>query len=98
MWNTAAVVEWVIALVYTFWVISFVIDFLPSARPDHHDMHGGRVPNMDEVGLANGESAHRHTGAFARDSEAHYPSGTTASGGVGWANGHHKESNPRNFA
>jgi hypothetical protein len=91
MWNTAAVVEWVIALIYTFWVISFIIDFLPAARPDHHNMHGGRAPNMDEVGLANSAPAQRQTGIFGRDREAHYPSGTTASGGVnGWTNGHHK--------
>lgn len=35
MWNTAAIFEWVIALIFTFYVLSFVIDFLPSARTDH---------------------------------------------------------------
>jgi hypothetical protein len=29
MWNAAACVEWAIAFVYTFWVLSFVVDFLP---------------------------------------------------------------------
>jgi len=81
MWNTAAVVEWVIALIYTFWVISFIIDFLPAGRPEHHDLHGG-VPNIEEMGLANNGSVYP-----SRSVAAHYPSGTTASGGL--TNGHH---------
>jgi len=44
-WNAAACVEWVIAFVYTFWVLSFVVDFLPVI--DHkHDVE----PAMAEVG------------------------------------------------
>jgi len=31
-WNASAVIEWVIALIYTFFVLSFVVDFFPSAR------------------------------------------------------------------
>jgi cytochrome bd-type quinol oxidase subunit 2 len=34
-WNTAAVLEWTIALIFTFYVLSFVIDFVPAARTDH---------------------------------------------------------------
>jgi hypothetical protein len=95
MWNAAAIVEWVIALIYTFWVISFVIDFLPSASP-RHPMH---APNND---MDMREAAETHT-AVQRDSrverydrtDAHYPSGTTASftNGNGYSNGnsHYKE-------
>ena len=30
--NVAAVVEWVIALIFTFWVLSFMVDLLPAVR------------------------------------------------------------------
>jgi len=40
MWNTAAIVEWVIALIYSVYVFSFFIDFLPSARADRHTTGG----------------------------------------------------------
>ncbi|KKK24761.1 hypothetical protein AOCH_002214 [Aspergillus ochraceoroseus] len=38
--NVAAVLEWVIALVFTFYVLSFVIDLLPSVRTRHHVPQG----------------------------------------------------------
>ncbi|KAL4961444.1 Frag1/DRAM/Sfk1 family protein [Aspergillus stella-maris] len=38
--NAAAVLEWVIALVFTFYVLSFVIDLLPSVRTRSHVPQG----------------------------------------------------------
>ncbi|KAL3472810.1 Frag1/DRAM/Sfk1 family-domain-containing protein [Aspergillus californicus] len=38
--NAAAVLEWVIALVFTFYVLSFVIDLLPSVRTRRHVPQG----------------------------------------------------------
>lgn len=38
--NAAAVLEWVIALVFTFYVLSFVIDLLPSVRTRNHIPQG----------------------------------------------------------
>ena len=35
-YNGAAVCEWVVALVYTFYVWSFAIDFLPAVRTKHY--------------------------------------------------------------
>jgi hypothetical protein len=35
-YNHAAVVEWTIALVYTFYVWSFAIDFVPAVRTAHY--------------------------------------------------------------
>ncbi|KAF2725688.1 SFK1-like membrane protein [Polychaeton citri CBS 116435] len=35
--NAAAVIEWIIALIYIFYVWSFVIDFLPATRTKHKD-------------------------------------------------------------
>ncbi|KAF9886210.1 Protein sfk1 [Aspergillus nanangensis] len=38
--NAAAVLEWVIALIFTFYVLSFVIDLLPSVRTRRHVPQG----------------------------------------------------------
>ncbi|KAE9977356.1 hypothetical protein EG328_002088 [Venturia inaequalis] len=35
-YNTAAILEWVIAFVYTFFVFSFFLDFIPAVRTKHH--------------------------------------------------------------
>jgi len=35
-YNIAAIIEWVIALVFTFYVFSFFMDFLPAVRGKHH--------------------------------------------------------------
>ena len=34
-YNSAALVEWTIALIYTFYVWSFAIDFIPAVRTKH---------------------------------------------------------------
>ncbi|GAB1195346.1 hypothetical protein APSETT444_004604 [Aspergillus pseudonomiae] len=38
--NAAAVLEWVIALIFTFYVLSFVVDLLPSVRTRRHVPQG----------------------------------------------------------
>jgi len=92
--NAAAVVEWIIALIYTFWVISFVIDFLPAGSPKH-PMHGANN-GMDMEEAAQTHSVVQRDSRVERydRSDAHYPSGTTASmtngNGVGYGNGHYK--------
>ncbi|QSZ31860.1 hypothetical protein DSL72_001429 [Monilinia vaccinii-corymbosi] len=52
--NTAAVLEWIIALVYTFYVWSFAIDFLPAIRTKRFesgdgdaDLEGGMAIAME---------------------------------------------------
>ncbi|KAI9039084.1 Frag1/DRAM/Sfk1 family protein [Aspergillus affinis] len=44
--NAAAVLEWVIALIFTFYVLSFVIDLLPSVRTRRHVPQGEKRINM----------------------------------------------------
>jgi hypothetical protein len=41
----AAVLEWVIALIFTFWVLSFFVDLLPTYRwkHDHHEAEGPQL-------------------------------------------------------
>jgi len=78
-WNDAAIVEWIIALVYTFWVISFVIDFLPATRTKNHV--SGQT--MTEVASGrNHEVANDTVDRYGRplgaeSSTGHYPSGTS---------------------
>lgn len=55
-YNTAAILEWTISLVYIFYVLSFVLDFLPAVRTKHSE---NRFPTIEELRHAdhNGPSA-----------------------------------------
>lgn len=35
-YNLAAILEWIISLIYTFYVWSFFVDFIPAVRTKHH--------------------------------------------------------------
>lgn len=81
-WNSAAVVEWVIALVYSTYVLSFVIDFLPAVKTKHHT--SGQM--LEEAAYAqshgaNGVASNNNTAAIYGNDHgnngAAYPSGTT---------------------
>jgi hypothetical protein len=85
-WDGAAVVEWVIALIYSIWIISFIIDFLPSATPDHHNAGS---ETLDEAAISTSDMAHdmahddqanRYGRTFGQENGARYPSGTSVSG------------------
>lgn len=49
--NAAAILEWVISLMYILYVLSFVIDFLPALGSREH-----RFPTAAEMGQVNGPS------------------------------------------
>lgn len=49
--NIAAVFEWIIAFIFTFYVLSFVIDLLPSVRTSKHIPQGHKDIMMAEQGL-----------------------------------------------
>lgn len=62
-WNTAAVLEWVIAFFFFFYVASFFIDFMPVLRSRHHqsrqtEMEMARGGDMGD-GAANPERYYR---------------------------------------
>jgi hypothetical protein len=48
--DVAAVFEWIIAFVYTFYVLSFFIDFLPALRSKHHQSHQTEMQVAEEGG------------------------------------------------
>lgn len=56
--NIAAIFEWIIAFVFTFYVLSFVIDLLPSVRTKHHVPQGLR--EVEKAAHMNG-NGHHHT-------------------------------------
>ncbi|KAI9894476.1 MAG: hypothetical protein M1814_003234 [Vezdaea aestivalis] len=47
--NTAAVLEWVISLIFTLWVVSFAMDLWPASKATQHsgleDADGGQLEN-----------------------------------------------------
>jgi len=53
-WDGAAVIEWIVSLVYSIWVVSFIIDFLPSATSSHHDVDGYPSGASGSGGMTNG--------------------------------------------
>jgi hypothetical protein len=93
-WNGAAVVEWVIALIYSIWIISFIIDFLPSAKPGHHSADetleeaAVSTSDMGQV-VAHDDQANRYGRTFDQENGAHYPSGTSLLGRTTAALKHH---------
>jgi hypothetical protein len=80
-WNAAAVVEWVIALVYSTYVFSFVIDFLPAVKTKHHTSgqmqeEAAFAHSNGANGVASGNTPDRYGNGLGNN-EAAYPSGTT---------------------
>ncbi|KAH6612449.1 Frag1/DRAM/Sfk1 family-domain-containing protein [Boeremia exigua] len=49
-WNVAAVFEWIIAFVYTWYVLSFFIDFLPAVRTKNHQSFQTEMQMAEEGG------------------------------------------------
>jgi len=47
-YDAAAVLEWIIAFIYCFYVLSFFIDFLPALRGKHHQSHQTEMQMAEE--------------------------------------------------
>jgi Frag1/DRAM/Sfk1 family len=68
--NVAAVFEWIVAFTFTFYILSFLLDLLPSVQTRHHKPQGWKDEPM---GLGMSEAAPYHTngeypGALTNDS------------------------------
>ncbi|KAL4868774.1 hypothetical protein BDV12DRAFT_185660 [Aspergillus spectabilis] len=74
--NAAAVLEWVIALVFTFYVLSFVIDLLPSVRTRRHVPQGEKPmgsSHSDQPDMVYEEPlTHDSTGPNANENAGYY--------------------------
>ncbi|XP_014561442.1 hypothetical protein COCVIDRAFT_11934 [Bipolaris victoriae FI3] len=62
-WNVAAVLEWIIAFTYCFYVASFFIDFLPARRTKHHQSKETEVQMLEEGGQAHSTTDNARMGA-----------------------------------
>ncbi|KAF2108952.1 Frag1/DRAM/Sfk1 family-domain-containing protein [Lophiotrema nucula] len=78
-WNAAAIMEWIIALVYFFYVLSYFVDFLPALR-NKHDKRTGPT----EMDMARMESG----GDAAADGQRYYRGGQTNGRTNGATNGY----------
>jgi len=82
-YNTAAVLEWTIAFVYFFYVLSFFIDFMPAVRTKHHQ---SRETEMD-VARAEGGDGGMHMGDGASNGAQYFRGNGLANTG-GYGNSH----------
>lgn len=71
--NVAAVFEWIVALVFTFYILSFLLDLLPSVRSRNHQPQGWR--NTADAEKANG--THAPLGADSQGPNSHNDDGNT---------------------
>lgn len=56
-YNTAAILEWIIALIYICYVASFIMDFIPAVHSKHH-----RFPTVEEIEQGRAEGLPSVTG------------------------------------
>lgn len=78
-YNAAAVLEWIIALIFFFYVLSFFIDFMPAVRKKHHQSRATEMDVAMEQGDATLSSRHHRNGAS---------NGYMNGYGDGYTNGH----------
>lgn len=69
--NIGAIVEWVIALVFTFWVLSFVVDLLPAVRKSGSRWNQKNNDGSREDGAAGVELGGRQ-GVHMQDGNQHH--------------------------
>lgn len=65
----AAVFEWIIAFVYTWYVLSFFIDFLPAVRTKNHQSYQTEMQMAEEAGA---QPTMRTAGDGAADSQQYF--------------------------
>lgn len=80
-WNRAAILEWIIALVYFFYVISFAMDFLPAVGGKNK-----RQTGETEIGMAEREGGYTN-GDYANGNSAPYSNGAPYGNGASYTNG-----------
>jgi hypothetical protein len=91
-YNNAAILEWIVALVYTFFVLSFFLDFIPAVRTKHHQ--SAEIEDqvaMKESAVAGGPAAgyggaDRYSQPAGYSDGRHY-AGNTANYGSEYLNG-----------
>jgi len=73
-YNTAAVLEWTVSLVYIFYIFSFIIDFLPATRTRHkNDRFPAPLRKQDDEMAMRTEAGGNMMGGPVYSSGGHYP-------------------------
>ncbi|KAI9812650.1 MAG: hypothetical protein M1832_000370 [Thelocarpon impressellum] len=65
--NIGAVLEWVISLIFTFYILTFLVDLLPAVRR-HHEIKHGHASDAEKGAAVNGrvhEPGHTHANGHA---------------------------------
>ncbi|KAL9624470.1 MAG: hypothetical protein Q9160_001433 [Pyrenula sp. 1 TL-2023] len=60
--NAAGVLEWIIAFIFTFYILSFTVDLLPGVKTQHHTPQGFEDRAEMAMGVA-GRGLHHHPNA-----------------------------------
>ncbi|EEH10573.1 conserved hypothetical protein [Histoplasma capsulatum G186AR] len=47
--DQAAILEWIIAYIFTFYILSYAVDLLPAVRTRHHIPQGKRITEMSQA-------------------------------------------------
>ncbi|KAF2757094.1 hypothetical protein EJ05DRAFT_477320 [Pseudovirgaria hyperparasitica] len=63
-WNAAAILEWIIALIYTFYVLSFFLDFLPAIKTKHHESEETTIGMVEQQAALEDPAVTAPTGRF----------------------------------
>lgn len=81
-WNIAAILEWVISLVYTFYVLSFFMDFVPAVHGHGHG-DGKQSHETEEQMAASGGFDNASNGQHGQYAPGrHYANGNGHSNGT----------------
>jgi hypothetical protein len=73
--NVGAIIEWVIALVFTFWVLSFFVDLLPAVRTRHHNGTSD-APQLEMGGVGGPHIVNGDNSQYANDNlDSRYANG-----------------------
>ena len=55
--NVAAVFEWIVAFVFTFYILGFLLDLLPSVQTRHHRPQGWKN-ELERVSMSEADGRH----------------------------------------
>ncbi|KAF7574823.1 FK506 suppressor Sfk1 [Pyrenophora tritici-repentis] len=91
LYNTAAILEWIVSFIYCLYVFSFFIDFLPATRTKNHQSKQTEMQAFEE----GRQPAQSHMGDGAADSQQYYrgnsqmavPQANGYTNGIGHTNG-----------
>lgn len=78
--NVAAVFEWIVALIFTFYVLSYLLDLLPSVKTRHHVPQGFR----EGPAIEKGHTMHQNQDAEYEQNLTNDSAGPNNGSGVGY--------------